>query len=372
MAAAHRAWGPVAYPPRRGLPGGCPPPPSAGSPTTARGPRALTLRRPSRSAPWTTPTTPTAPQRGRGQRVEPSSPEAFPPDGDLTRALAGDIRLDALAACKEGWARTAGMKPTSTSPSPSSASSTRAILFAIAVSFYLGGLDDLSLFTDPEQMAQRMAGMATNVGYISSATVLMAPSTPSPLAMWNLGLRRAAGHDTRIGDAFPLHRIVPATLVMFLLAPLGFLQLIHPVASYLGFPFWVLVLWTLPLFLDRQIGIVDAIRTSARLTVHNVAGVIIFGVVMVAGYIASILTPTCPSWWRPWGDVRQLGSNRSAHLSSGARPTGAAGPVRHIDLGRAHRPEQATRQPCRTTRSGRAPHPAEGGETWDSATPPRG
>lgn len=224
--------------------------------------------------------------------VEPSSPEAFPPDGDLTRALAGDIRLDALAACKEGWARTAGMKlHFHIAITVFSLVYAPGILVAIAVSFYLGGLDDLSLFTDPEQMAQRMAGMATNVGYITSATVLMAPLNAfAYLAMWNLGLRRAAGHDTRIGDAFPLHRIVPATLVMFLLAPLGFLQLIHPVASYLGFPFWVLVLWTLPLFLDRQIGIVEAIRTSARLTVHNVAGIIIFGVVMVAGYIASILT----------------------------------------------------------------------------------
>lgn len=217
---------------------------------------------------------------------------AFSPDGDLDKAVAGEIKLDAMAACKEGWARTKGMKLSfHIAFTVFSLVYVPACLIASAAAFYIGGFTDMSLFSDPEALSRAMQGMTSSVSYSVGVNVLMSPvNALGYLSFWNMGLRCAAGHQLRIVDAFPMKSLIKGSLVMVFLTPLGMLYLLHPFATYLSFPFWLLVSWTLPLFLDRPIGVVDALKVSARLTVNNIVGIVIFGVMMTAGSLVSILT----------------------------------------------------------------------------------
>lgn len=218
------------------------------------------------------------------------SDDRFPPDGDLDKAVSGEVRLQAMEAMKEGWARTYGIKLTTN------------IAFTLLLPVYYGAF----------LVAFKLAGIDfSNVGdpllaWFLSLTKLEANPNPifrvsvrfgfaplialTYLSIWNVGIRRAAGHSITIGDAFPFHKLVQGTLVMFMLAPLGLLWFIHPFAIYLGWPFWMALMWTLPMFLDREIGIGDAVQKSAKITVNNIVAMLGIGLMLFAGYLASVLT----------------------------------------------------------------------------------
>ncbi len=223
------------------------------------------------------------------------SDDRFPPDGDLDKAVSGEVRLQAMEAMKEGWARTYGIKLTT-----NIAFTLLSLVYGGAglVAFKLAGIDFSNVGDPLLALSQSLTKLLANPIYRGSVGFVLAPLYAlTYLSIWNVGIRRAAGHDITIGDAFPFHKLVQGTLVMFMLAPLGLLWFIHPFAIYLVWPFWMALMWTLPMFLDREIGIGDAVQKSAKITVNNIVAILGIGLMLFAGYWASALTCSIGFIW---------------------------------------------------------------------------
>lgn len=242
---------------------------------------------------------PTA-ELGEAPTSEPTTD--FQPDGDLARALAGEAKLYTMDVLREAWTRIYGHKR-----------STAGVLFlflmvyavalvaATAGSYAIAGQDP-GILLDPTQNVIVSAELATSPSYLVAANLLMAPlNALLYLGVWNVGIRLARGQQTRFRDTLPVQRLLPGILVMLCHAPLSLLVLLHPFAGYLGLPAWMLTMWAFPLMLDRNLGAIEAIVTSIRLTVRNIPAVLAIGLTLAVGYI--ITTVTCcigAIWFLPF------------------------------------------------------------------------
>ena len=211
------------------------------------------------------------------------------PDGNLELALRGEIKLATMEAVREGWSRVHGCKGTiGLGLTVISLFYMVFVFLMIAGSLYFSGLgwDELS---DPMVFTEQMAGLGTSPIYLIGNSVLGAPVFAWLwAAIWNMGLRRSAGHPLRLADAFPMHVLVPQSLVLLILAPLGWVAIIHPFAAYLSMPFYFAAQWTVPAFLDRGCSLADAFKVSVALTRHNLLALTGLGFILFAGYVVSL------------------------------------------------------------------------------------
>ncbi|HCH61675.1 MAG: hypothetical protein CL927_08105 [Deltaproteobacteria bacterium] len=232
------------------------------------------------------------PTAALGLGPKPAQPEeAFPPDGDLAQALVGAIRLNAGAAVREGWARSRGRKRgVNIAFFLFSWIYGASMIVVTALTFALAGLNFTDLF-DPMLTTQITAELTSNGAYLAAASLLTAPvNALLYLSVWNVGLRLASGQEVRFADTLPARAMGSAVLVMLCLAPLGMLPILHPTAGYLSLPVWMLTMWSLPLLLDRDIGVGEALRTSFHLTRHNILAILGLGVALLVGYFAAVIT----------------------------------------------------------------------------------
>ncbi len=246
-----------------------------------------------------------APQATLGGSADDANRPLAP--GDLERALAGTHKLDAGAVLKEAWRLTAGAKLM-----VHVAFSIIGLAYAVGLVLVMGVfLSDISLelLADGPAFAQRMQSLATDWRYHLVALVVMLPLNGLMYASsWNLGLRRAAGHPLRLADAFPLRVWLRATGVLVPAAVLGLGVLVHPMLSWLGTPVTFLVLLAIPAVIDRDMGVVAAIRTSATLTAKNLVAMMLIVMALMAGYIGATLTCGIGLiWYLPWA-VMVLGA----------------------------------------------------------------
>lgn len=212
-----------------------------------------------------------------------------PPAGDLEKALAGTVKMSMQPVLKEAWRLVKGVKLIT-----NVAFTVISLLYMIPIVgglVYLTGDAGLEMWTDPIAMSTRMTELSTDPAYLVTATLVFIPFNAALyLGVWGMGLRRAADQPVTLADAFPWRSMFSAMGVLLLLAPLGLLSLVHPLLGYVSFPFLLLVLWTLPLFLDREAEFVDALTKSATLTRHNWMSMLGLGLVIFGAYMGTALT----------------------------------------------------------------------------------
>jgi|GEM_PF-4209527 len=224
----------------------------------------------------------------------PDAAEGFLPHGDLALAQSGVLRLKGQDTVKEAWARTDGVKLQVTG-----------FLLVLGFIYFMGlglalvlgttlaGFEPAD-FIDPVKSVELIA----HPEYTVTTGLVAAPLQAFLyLGVWNLGMRRAAGLPLRIIDAFPVHCLVRASVVNLLVASVGMLAFIHPYAGYVGLPVSWLTFWTLPLFLDRDMGVFEAIRVSSTLAVKNIPGMFFWGGVVTIAYFAASLTCGFAFFW---------------------------------------------------------------------------
>jgi hypothetical protein len=234
-----------------------------------------------------------------------------PPAGDLDAALRGEVRLRAFGALGEGWRAAPGHRLP-----------------------FLGALLAWGLISVVPQLlvawawlASRGLGLDTLLSAPEVWPTVMgaAPSWARALLVlsgvltgalghgwaWALGLRHLGGGVGGSSAAVGPHRL-PRLVVVQLVGALPALVALAPVpeaaAPALG---WAMtatsaalsfaLVWAPPLIIDRDMGAVKAVGTSARLLPRTALPVLVLGVVALMGGLLAVLScGLALVWLAPW------------------------------------------------------------------------
>jgi len=228
------------------------------------------------------------------------SGEEFPPDGDLAGAIEGGIQLSFEPVVREGWRLVSGTKLMS-----HLVFSVIGLLYTVAIVVLFAAFlyDDFStLMVDPEAFADTVEALGESPVYFLTTTLVFAPFNALVyVAMWSLGMHRAAHGTVTFKSAFDTSVTLKTIGILLLLSPVSLAGMLHPLFSLLSLPLTALVIWCVPLFVDRRMGFMEAIGVSSRLTLNNWVSLMLLGLLMLAGYILS--TITCGIgliWYLPW------------------------------------------------------------------------
>lgn len=220
--------------------------------------------------------------------------------GDLDQALSGAHTLDAAAVLKEGWRLVAGSKLAVHIAYSILGLVYFGVIFGL-MAFFLRDIT-LEMLADAPALTARLTALAEDPGYMLTMTAVVLPLNAwMYAATWNMGLQRAAGHPLRVAHAFPMAVVPKAMVVLLPGALVGLLGLIHPTLGYASTPVSFLLLLAIPACIDRNMGVVEAIRTSAALVSKNLLAMILVAMALGAGYVASFATCGIGLlWYMPW------------------------------------------------------------------------
>jgi hypothetical protein len=217
------------------------------------------------------------------------------PDGDLDAALAGAIPLRAGAAMAEGWAAVRGTKGAFLlllllyAPLRALPGALRAAGALDAAE--VRAVDALSM---PEIWPTLLAAAPLGVSLTAELIQTVVGAVYAQLT-WALALRVIGGGPAQLRGLLNLRAVVGITfaaLVWVLPGELGLhalphvpeggaavaLQALLPALTALG---WGLTVWAAPLILDRELGVWQAISTSARLVLRRPWAVLALGLAML-------------------------------------------------------------------------------------------
>lgn len=241
-------------------------------------------------------TEPSNPYRPPTSFVQDVATPSTSEGGNLEDALAGRIKLDPMAAARQAWEAVGGVKLTVFAASLVLTIPLTLVMLAVFAAFLwptiaAGGMDVTALSLE-------FAAIATTPTYLLTAGLLIAPANALLyLGFWKLGLRRAAGVDTTLGDAFALDSLLPGTLLFFGFVPFNLLSSVNPLFSYITLPIWIAILWVFPMLVDRGAPLGEALSASLKLFGHNVAATFGLGLILLVGYVAAILTCGIGLFW---------------------------------------------------------------------------
>ena len=196
-----------------------------------------------------------------------SVPVASAAGGTLAEALAGDTGWTIGEILRDSWQRVSGFKGTFW----------LATLPVIAVSLVSGFATAFIAQATQSVLASNLASLLLNLVV-----------WPLNVGMWMLGVRRAAGAETRasmIGEFYPqIGRIAGLFILQSILILLGMLFLVLP-GIYLA----VSYILAIPLLIDRRMGIWEALETSRRVITpcwfRTFGLLLVIGIANLVGFI---------------------------------------------------------------------------------------
>ena len=224
-------------------------------------------------------------------------------DGDLDAALQGLKPLNISAVFSDAWRLVYGMKK-ATAVATMAVGLVLAPIFVLmfSVMFLYAGFG-LDILTRPVEFEAATAQLSRDPIYQLLVSLMSIPiNALSYMSLSNIGLRRAAGHDLRVRDAFPMKGLLKATQILLLLWPLGILGAIHPLAGLLTLPLYLCMFWVPAVLLDREeVSIFQAIKLSAQLTRHTWSFLLVNVALVIATYVVTACSLGIAFFWLlPW------------------------------------------------------------------------
>ena len=225
------------------------------------------------------------------------------PDGDLDAALAGQRPLALSEVFTDAWRLVHGMKR-----STAVATMAVGVVFIPLIGLLFGTLFlyagiGLDILASPVELEATMAQLTQDPIYHLLAGLLSIPTSAlSYMSLSNIGLRRAAGHDIRVRDAFPMQGLLKASTLLLLLWPLGSFNAIYPLAGFLTLPLYLCMFWAPAVLLDREdCSIFEAVKISARLVRHTWMFLLVNVAIVIVGYIGLVCSLGIAFFWfLPW------------------------------------------------------------------------
>ena len=241
-------------------------------------------------------------------------------DGNLDAALQGLRPLNVGAVFSDAWRLVYGMKK-ATAVATMAVGLVLAPIFVLmfGVMFLYAGIG-LDILGRPVEFETATAQLGRDPIYQLLVNFMSIPiNVLSYMSLSNIGLRRAAGHDLRVRDAFPMKSLLKAAQILLLLWPLGILGAIHPLASLLTLPLYLCMFWVPAVLLDREdLNIFQAIKLSAQLTRHTWIFLLVNIAIVIATYVVTACSLGIAFFWLlPWlANIYGVAWRRLAGLES--------------------------------------------------------